>query len=66
MKNLKKISREQLKNVKGGVKMMEALEDCSYKCCWDSQPNNCSGVITVSQQDSGTVSCTAGSHLVAV
>lgn len=54
MKNLKKISREGLKNVKGG--------ECTYKCCWKSQPDNCSSTITASPGES--VSCVEGAQLV--
>ncbi len=61
MKNLRKLSRSELLYVTGAK-----AQGCSYKCCWDSQPNNCSSTVTVSQADSGTVSCTSGSHLVAV
>jgi hypothetical protein len=62
MKNLKKISRNDLGKITGG----KLSPDCSYKCCWDSQPNNCSSTVTVSTADSGSVSCSSGSHLVAV
>ncbi|WP_123966747.1 bacteriocin-like protein [Chryseobacterium phosphatilyticum] len=60
MKNLKKLSRKRLGNVKGGD------EGCSYKCCSDRNPQICSGSVTVPIEQSGSVSCSSGSHLVAV
>ncbi|WP_316805201.1 bacteriocin-like protein [Pedobacter nototheniae] len=68
MKNFKKLSRTELKEVIGGGPFSPSLEtgDCSYKCCWNNQPSNCSATVTMSQGDSGTASCIEGAHLVAV
>ncbi|MCS4305560.1 bacteriocin-like protein [Chryseobacterium sp. BIGb0232] len=67
MKNLKRLSRENLKDLKGGGEspnVLTADEGCSYKCCSDRNPQICSATVTVSVEQSGTVSCAAGSHLV--
>ncbi|MDR6403345.1 MULTISPECIES: bacteriocin-like protein [Chryseobacterium] len=41
MKNLKKISREQLKNIAGGG----IIRNCSPKCCPDDGRPRCPGLI---------------------
>ncbi|WP_344831309.1 bacteriocin-like protein [Chryseobacterium ginsenosidimutans] len=41
MKNLKKISREQMKSISGaGI-----IRNCSYKCCPDDGRPRCPGLI---------------------
>ncbi|MDQ1858907.1 hypothetical protein [Chryseobacterium sp. WLY505] len=67
MKKLKKISRENLKGLIGGGPFQPSGDTgCSYKCCSDRNPQVCSATVTVSVEQSGSVSCSEGSHLVAV
>lgn len=64
MKNLRSLSRESLKTLKGGGPFSPSEDTgCSYKCCSDRNPQICSKPITVSVEDSATVSCSAGSHV---
>lgn len=51
----KVIKNEELVNLKGGV-----YEMGNYKCCWDSDPSNCSECVYTSS----TVSCSEGASLV--
>ncbi|OVE55597.1 hypothetical protein B0E34_15340 [Chryseobacterium mucoviscidosis] len=41
MKNLKKVSREQMKSIAGG----ELVRNCSNKCCPDDGRPRCPGLI---------------------
>ncbi len=49
----KVIKNEELVNLRGGYMG-------NFKCCWDSQPSNCSEC----KYTSSTVSCSEGAHLV--
>ncbi len=67
MKNFKKISRENLKSLKGGgPSKPNGDTGCSYMCCSNVEPAKCSTITTVSLEESGTVGCSTGSHLVEV
>lgn len=55
MKNLKKLSRGELKTVRGGTG--------TYRCCWDKEPGNCSSTINISHEESSNLSCVDGAHL---
>jgi hypothetical protein len=61
MKNLKRLSKNDLKSIAGGFVKDEG---CRYKCCSDRNPQICSETVTVSVEQSGSVSCSSGSHLV--
>lgn len=52
---MKKLSRTELKSVKGGTG--------TYRCCWDSQPSNCSSTVNVSHDEVSSLSCVEGAHL---
>lgn len=67
MNKIKRISRENMKNLKGGGPSQPSEgTGCSYKCCSDKNPQLCSKTITVSVEQSGSVSCSSGSHVVPV
>lgn len=67
MKKLKNLSRENLKNVNGGgPSKPEFGTGCSYQCCSNVEPAKCSTITVVTLEESGTVGCSSGSHLVAV
>ncbi|MDQ1095716.1 MULTISPECIES: bacteriocin-like protein [Chryseobacterium] len=45
MKNLKKLSRTDLKNVTGAGSVGPVTSKCSYKCCPDEGRPKCPGLI---------------------
>ncbi|WP_442340152.1 bacteriocin-like protein [Chryseobacterium gossypii] len=67
MKKLKRLSRKALRTVAGGGPFQPGTDTgCSYKCCSNVNPQICSATVTVPVEESGSVSCAEGSHLVAV
>ncbi len=58
MKNLKKLLREDLKTVKGGL----AQPSGDYKCCWKGT-DNCSSSVHHDHSTGGNLSCVEGAVL---
>jgi hypothetical protein len=66
MKNLKTLTRNQMKNLTGGGDTSRLPGGCTYKCCLNSNPQNCSTSVTFTVEESGSASCVSGAHLVEV
>ncbi|AZI23468.1 hypothetical protein EIH07_10685 [Chryseobacterium taklimakanense] len=62
MKNLKKLSRSNVKKVTGGYEQ----PDGNYVCCWDNNPTICSTSVSHDHDTQGNLSCVKGAHLVKV
>lgn len=66
MKNSKTLTRNEMKHLIGGGETLKFADGCTYKCCLNSNPQNCSASVTFTVEESASVSCVPGAHLVEV
>jgi len=66
MTNSKTLTRNEMKHLIGGAETLKFADGCTYKCCLNSNPQNCSASVTFTVEESATVSCVPGAHLVEV